>query len=116
MLVYHPDPQIVGGVRFWILTGLPSRKSSPLSGWYRPNRMLTKVDLPAPFSPQKRVNFSTADLKDNVVVCDNARKQLGDMHHFYCIFAHMFHPAILVGGMGGRKISPKLILRRAADA
>ena len=33
-------------------THLDVYKRQPLSGWYRPNRMLTKVDLPAPFSPK----------------------------------------------------------------
>src|SRR3954471_15425283 len=32
-------------------TGLPSKRISPLSGWWMPAMVLTRVDFPAPLSP-----------------------------------------------------------------
>ena len=42
---------------------------------------------------QKRVNFTLAQLQGDIVVCDDARKSLGDMQHFYGVFV----PVILQG-------------------
>ncbi len=36
-----------------IFVGWPLMLISPSSGWYRPYKMFIKVDLPAPFSPNK---------------------------------------------------------------
>ena len=48
-----PMPRSFASLGLLILTSLPFFLMTPCSGWYRPNRTLMRVDLPAPFSPSR---------------------------------------------------------------
>ena len=44
-------------------TALPSKRISPPSGWWTPDRIFTSVDLPAPFSPMSAVTAPRVQLE-----------------------------------------------------
>ena len=43
--------------------------------------MFIRVDLPAPFSPSKRVHLALQEIEADVVVRDDAREALRDVAH-----------------------------------
>ena len=59
-------------------TSRPSTWMVPLSGWYSPDRMLIRVDLPAPFSPSRHSTSPGIAAQTDAVVGDDARERLGD--------------------------------------
>ena len=59
-------------------TDWPFQKISPECGSSEPNSILTRVDLPAPFSPSKRVNLALGDRQIDRVARFQRAEDLGE--------------------------------------
>ena len=60
-------------------TGAPSFRIVPESGWWAPEMILIKVDLPLPFSPRRPWISSAEQCNRYIVVRHDAGKGLGDV-------------------------------------
>ena len=59
----------------------PANAMVPASGCCAPDRIFRSVDLPAPFSPRKRMDLAGADLEVDAVERPHAGKGLGNPRH-----------------------------------
>ena len=89
-------------------TGWPLTRISPSSGWYSPNRMFIKVDLPAPFSPEQGVDLAATNGELDAVIGDDAGESLDDPSHL-----DRWRGVVAVPDRHGRKVHmPPLPSRR----
>ena len=78
--------------------GWPSIRISPLSGWTMPVRILTSVDLPAPFSPTSACTVDASIAKLTSATRVHAAVALGDPAQLderrLCVLAHRGYAAL----------------------